>query len=90
MGIAVDNDVEVFVNGTAVTPTSNGTPVFVVHEGCAQQDAPGLVFDVPLSVLKVGGQNLLAIRARDRGGESYIDARLSATTPLTPTAPPAP
>ncbi len=90
VGIAVDNDVEVFVNGTAVTPTSSGTPLFVVHDGCAQQDAPGFVFDVPLSLLKAGGQNLLAIRARDRGGESYIDARLSATAPLTPPASPGP
>jgi hypothetical protein len=84
VGIAVDNDVEVFVNGTAVTPT------FVAHEGCAAQDAQGFVFTVPQSMLNLGGQNVLAIRARDRGGESYIDARLSPTTPLTPPAPPAP
>jgi len=84
VGIAVDNDVEVFVNGTAVTPTSGGSPLFVIHEGCAAQDAPGFVFDVPQAVLLLGQQNLIAIRARDRGGESYIDARLSPTTPLTP------
>jgi hypothetical protein len=93
VGIAIDNDVEVFINGAAITPTSDGTPLFVIHEGCAQQDS--FVYDVPLSMLNVGAQNLIAIRARDRGGESYIDARLSATTPLTPTGgstppPPAP
>jgi len=88
VGIAVDNDVEVFVNGTPVTPTAaGGGPLFVVHEGCAMQDAPGFVFDVPQSLLKLGQQNVLAIRARDRGGESYIDARLSPTTPLIPPSP---
>jgi hypothetical protein len=88
VGIAVDNDVEVFVNGTPVTPTSGGVPVFATHEGCAQQDE--FVFDVPNSQLVLGGQNLLAIRARDRGGESYIDSRLSPPTPLTPTTPSTP
>lgn len=88
VGIAVDNDVEVFVNGTAVTPTaSGGTPLFVIHEGCAAQDAPGFVFTVSNSLLNKGAANTLAIRARDRGGESYIDARLSPTTPLTPPSP---
>jgi hypothetical protein len=82
VGVAIDNDIEVFVNGTPVTPTSSGSPVFVVHEGCAAQDS--YIFDVPLSLLVPGQQNLLAIRARDRGGESYVDARLSPTTPLTP------
>ena len=71
IGIAVDNDVEVFVNGTALTPVGE----FATHEGCAAQDS--FVFPVPASALVVGGENLLAIRARDRGGNSYIDARLS-------------
>ena len=73
VGIAVDNDVEVFVNGTPVTPAGQ----FVIHEGCATQDAQGLVFTVPSASLVLGSSNLLAIRARDRGGDSYIDARLS-------------
>ncbi len=86
IGIAVDNDVEVFVNGTPVTPTaSDGTPLFLTHEGCAAPDA--FVLNVPQSVLVTGGSNLVAIRARDRGGESYIDARVSPTTPLTPPSP---
>ena len=73
VGVAVDNDVEVFVNGTAVTPAGQ----FAIHEGCAVQDAPGFVFAVPHTLLVPGAQNVLAIRARDRGGNSYIDARLS-------------
>ena len=73
VGIAVDNDVEVFVNGTPVTPVGQ----FAIHEGCAAQDAPGFVFTVQPGTLVAGSENLLAIRARDRGGDSYIDARLS-------------
>ncbi|HZS58178.1 MAG TPA: hypothetical protein VFA43_02840 [Gemmatimonadaceae bacterium] len=73
VGVAVDNDAEVFMNGTAVTPVGQ----FAIHEGCAQQDAQGFVFSVPNAMLVVGGENVLAIRARDRGGNSYIDARLS-------------
>lgn len=88
VGIAVDNDVEVFVNGTPVTPTSSGSPVFDTHEGCAQQDS--FVLDVPQAILNAGGKNLLAIRARDRGGESYIDARLSPTTSFNPNPAPPP
>jgi hypothetical protein len=85
VGIAIDNDIEVFVNGTPITATTgSGAPVFVVHEGCAAQDAAGFVFTVPQSLLVPGSQNVLAIRARDRGGESYVDARLSPVTPLTP------
>ena len=71
VGVAVDNDVEVFVNGTAVTPAGQ----FAIHEGCAAQDS--FVFPVPRAMLVLGNQNVLAIRARDRGGNSYIDARLS-------------
>jgi hypothetical protein len=84
VGAAIDNDVEVFMNGVAVTPTASGSPLFVVHEGCAAQDAAGFVFSVPQSMLLVGQQNVLAIRGRDRGGESYLDARLSPVTPLSP------
>jgi hypothetical protein len=88
VGIAVDNDVEVFVNGTQVfvspsqpPPTTSGLG-FYVHEGCASQDS--FVLDVPQALLLLGQKNLIAIRARDRGGESYIDARLSPATPVTP------
>ena len=80
VGVAIDNDVEVFVNGTPVTPAGQ----FAIHEGCAAQDAPGFVFAVPQALLAKGAMNVLAIRARDRGGNSYIDARLSPVTPLTP------
>ena len=73
VGVAIDNDVQVFVNGTAVTPVGQ----YAVHEGCAAQDAQGFVFPVPRALLVLGGQNVLAIRGRDRGGNSYIDARLS-------------
>jgi len=48
---------------------------------CTRLDERG----VPASFL-VAGQNTLAIRAQDRGGQSYVDADVTAPVP----APPAP
>ncbi len=66
--IAIDNDVQVYWNGTFIGSAS--------HEGCAARDSE--VFSVPASVLNVGS-NLLAVRAIDRGGEDYFDASVVAT-----------
>jgi hypothetical protein len=77
VGIAIDNDFQLFVDGTNVTPTSspafNPSTGFVTHENCATQDS----FLVPISV--AGGTHVLAIRARDRGTAAYVDTRLSVT-----------
>lgn len=84
---AIDNDIAVWVNGHLLT-TLNGpytfsgdanysygpTPGFVTHENCATKGS--LIFTVPTSFL-VAGQNTLAIRAQDRGGESYVDAKVT-------------
>jgi hypothetical protein len=87
VGVAVDNDVEVFINGTQLTPPAGASVSpqgFATHEGCAAADA--FVFNIPQNLLVTDGVNLneIAIRARDRGGESYIDARVSPTTPFGP------
>ena len=72
IGVAIDNDVQVFVNGTNIT-ASAGTPVngFMVHEGCATRGS--LVFSAPNNFLVPGGTNLIAVHARDRGRTSYFD-----------------
>ena len=90
---AIDNDVIMYVNGHPLTVDGNNTlyafPAngnysfdpssgFVKHENCATKDE--LTFTVPAGFL-VGGQNLLAIRARDRGGVNYIDLKVTAPTP---------
>ena len=62
--VALDNDIEVFVNGQDV---SNGRQY---HDGCPTRDS--LVFVVPPSLL-VPGNNLIAIRAIDRGVFAYFD-----------------
>ena len=62
--VAVDNDVQVFVNGHDI---SDGLQI---HEGCSSLDS--FTFAVPDSLLQVG-TNLLAVRARDRGGLAYLD-----------------
>ena len=78
LGVAIDNDIQVYVNGTDVTSTvQNGTvgaDGFVQHEGCAAQDS--FLFSVSDALL-LPGNNLLAVRARDRGVVAYVDARLS-------------
>jgi hypothetical protein len=68
ISIAIDNDVQVYVNGTEI---SDG---LLVHEGCAEQNSVTFVADG--EVLNTGS-NLLAIRARDRGGESYLDVKVT-------------
>jgi hypothetical protein len=89
---AIDNDVIVYVNGTALTSpvfsgtdqgnyTFNSTTGLVSHEGCATKGS--LTFSIPASLVQVG-QNTLAIRARDRGGVSYVDARIMVTPPPAP------
>jgi len=77
IAVAIDNDVQVFVNGTDVT-ASAGTDHYVGgfqrHEGCATPDS--FVFTVPDNVVHAGS-NVLAVRARDRGVISYVDVRVS-------------
>lgn len=68
VGIAIDNDVQVWWNGVDI---SGGLQT---SGGCAVIDR--FVFDVPNHLI-VKGDNLLAIRARDRGGEAYVDARVT-------------
>jgi hypothetical protein len=76
MGIAIDNDFQVFVDGVNVTPTTaagyDPSSGFVKHENCATKDS----YTFPISV--TGGSHLLAIRARDRGTVDYVDTRLTA------------
>ncbi len=89
---AIDNDIAVWVNGHPLT-TQGVTPLYtfsgadaghysfnsetqlVTHENCATKGS--LTFTVPASFL-VAGQNTLAIRAQDRGGLSYVDAKVTA------------
>ncbi len=92
---AIDNDIAVWVNGHALT-TLNDVPLYtfsgddagnyafnatsglVTHENCATKGS--LTFTVPAAFL-VAGQNTLAIRAQDRGGQSYVDAKVTAPAP---------
>jgi hypothetical protein len=65
IGVAIDNDVQVFVDGVDV---SGGLQL---HENCPTQDS--FVFNVPLSA----GSHIIAIRARDRGTSSYLDVQVT-------------
>ena len=66
--VAVDNDVQVFINGYDI---SDGLQT---HEECPSLDS--FTFAVPDSLLHVG-TNLLAVRARDRGGLAYLDLEVT-------------
>jgi hypothetical protein len=68
VSVAIDNDVQVFINGVDV---SGGLKT---AEGCAMRDQ--LVFSVPDNILNKSGNNLVAVRARDRGVVSYVDLEI--------------
>jgi hypothetical protein len=74
VGVAVDNDVQVFVNGVNITasPDTDATG-FLRHEDCPTLDS--FILTVPDSVLHAG-TNLVVVRARDRGVQSFIDIRV--------------
>ncbi|MGH7525672.1 MAG: hypothetical protein ACREMX_03105 [Gemmatimonadales bacterium] len=81
VSVAIDNDIRVFVNGVEITGTgkkANGHPValdangFVRHEGCATRGS----FTFKATNL-TAGVNLLAIRGRDRGSSTYVDAKVT-------------
>lgn len=73
VAVAIDNDAQVFVNGVEI---SGGLQL---HEFCATLDS--FVFSVPDSILNFGSSNLLAVRARDRGGLSFFDVEVRADLP---------
>jgi hypothetical protein len=77
INVAIDNDIQVFVNDTNITATG-GTPDadgFIKHEGCATNDSYSFV--ASSSILVPGAVNVIAVRARDRGVESYVDLQAS-------------
>jgi hypothetical protein len=92
IGVAIDNDIQIFLNGTDITnqgTIAQGTSAsydgsqFLLHEGCATQDS--YVITLPVSSFHHGtAPNVLAVRARDRGAESYVDLRVSSVTPFIP------
>ncbi len=67
--VAIDNDVQVFLNGVDV---SGGMKK---HEGCATR--PALNNDFTFLGSVQAGENVIAIRARDRGVISYLDIRVA-------------
>ena len=81
IGMAIDNDAQVFVNGVDITAAGAGpalTRGFARHGGCATPDS--FVFAIPAANLRAG-TNLIAVRARDRGQESFFDLRVVALKP---------
>ena len=68
--MAVDNDVELFWNGTSVGAFK--------HDGCASRGS--LQVPIPDGLI-TAGNNVLAARAIDRGGETFFDLEVTANLP---------
>jgi hypothetical protein len=86
VGYAIDNDIQVFLNGVDI---SGGLHT---HEGCAGTGDPPFV--APDNLL-IAGANVLAVRGRDRGSIDYLDVQVTVdedtTAPsLAPTVTPNP
>ena len=79
LGVAIDNDVQAWVNGVDV---SGGVKT---HGFCASRDS--YVFVVPAAVLHEGW-NVLAVRGHDYGSVSYLDVDLKPRLVTPGTAPP--
>lgn len=75
VGVAIDNDVQVFVNGHDITATA-AVPVdgFAKHEGCAARDS--FIFTAANNFLLPGRDNVIAVDARDRGRTSFFDMQV--------------
>jgi hypothetical protein len=69
--VLVDNDVQVFMNGTSV---SDG---LVTHENCANVNPVAPI----VATVTPGAVNKLAIIAKDRGGQSYLDLKVTLGSP---------
>lgn len=70
IGIAIDNDVQVYWNGTLVGSNA--------HDGCPSLDS--FVYPVADNQLS-GGDNVLAVRGIDRGDQSLLDITVRGTLP---------
>jgi Bacterial cadherin-like domain len=73
VGVAIDNDVQVWLNGHDISGGVN------THENCAAQDS--FVFAASDGFLNAGS-NILAVRGIDRGSSSYLDIQVTADVPI--------
>ncbi|MEO5840864.1 MAG: hypothetical protein ABIQ73_00035 [Acidimicrobiales bacterium] len=65
--VAIDNDLELYWNGTLVDT--------VAHAGCAEYGSGEVT--IPGSLV-TAGDNVLAVRASDHGGETFLDLEVTA------------
>lgn len=77
LSFGIDNDCEIFWNGVQL--------IRQTHEGCAQP----FDFTIPITSWNVG-DNVLAVRAIDRGTLAYFGGALLATVPTSTDLDPAP
>jgi hypothetical protein len=68
VGVAIDNDIQIFINGVDISAG------YQQSDGCAVRDQ--FVFPIPDHLLVYGGMNLLALRAHDRGNGCFCDVEV--------------
>jgi hypothetical protein len=100
LGLAIDNDAQIYINGILITNAANvltngvlttnafNTGGWFVHEGYASDDS--LLLEGISNSVWHAGTNLLAVHGRDRGCLTYADVQISclqtyATTNQPPT-----
>jgi len=91
LGVSIDNDVALWVNGYPVPPVSGcestSSDGLCVTENCAFFDK--VTFDIPDAYVHAG-DNLFVIQARDRGIVSYLDVQVTGDTSSAVCEPPPP
>jgi hypothetical protein len=70
ISVLVDNDVQVFLNGTDVSGGLRS------HSGCARTNPLSPFVATKFTGLVAGAMNKLAVLAVDRGEDSYLDVRV--------------
>src|SRR5262249_7511413 len=76
VSITIDNGFAAFWNGTQINHPTPPEQLFTNNGNCPSRDQ--FVLSVPNGLLR-SGQNLLVLRARDRGVESFIDVKVTAS-----------
>ena len=79
---AIDNDMRVWVNGNEITASAGGSlsvDGYLTHENCATFDS--FTFTADNSILSKGGENVIAVEGKDRGGTSFLDLRVYLPAP---------
>ncbi len=72
IGVAIDNDVQVFVNGANITASAGARTADSRRMKAAPPPPGSFVFTASNEILHPGASNLIAVHARDRGANQLL------------------